>query len=62
MRILDLRQDEGNATIWGEIVRIEPSERGFTANICLDTGYVICLDAEEIKRIAKEEKRHELST
>ena len=53
MKIIDLRQD-GNTVIEGEIIHIEPSEGTFTANISLDTGYMICLEPQEIERIAKE--------
>jgi len=56
MKILDLRQN-GESLIEGEIIHIEPSEEGFTANITLDTGYMVCLARREIERLIKEEKK-----
>ena len=52
MRIIDLRRD-GEIIIMGEITSIEPIAGEFSANISLDTGYMVCIDADEIARIAK---------
>jgi len=54
MKIIDLRQ-EVETLIEGEISHIEPSDGEFTTNINLDTGYMICLEAQEIEKITRAE-------